>query len=119
MDFKQLSKLWIERQNLPRDSEELEKSSWILLEIGDLLYESPEQGFKFILEVLNRTDDEWVLTNLAAGPLEDLLAQHPANGIALIEKEIALNPKLKHILQDVWQSLMPEEIWHRLQRLRD
>lgn len=80
---------------------------------------SPEESFAFILEVLKQTDDEWVLANLAAGPLEDILAIYPHQAIEWVEKETSQNPALKKILNGVWQNLMPDDVWQRLQKLMD
>lgn len=115
----ELAKYWIELQNLPRDTHEADELMWAAFEVMNLSDHNPQKCFDFILEVLSQTDNEWVLTNLAAGPLEDLLSQHPNEGILLVEKEISRNTKLKHILQGVWQNMMPEETWQRLQKLRD
>jgi len=119
MEVNDLVKSWIALQRLPQNSVAAEELTWVLMEVGGLVQWQPTEGFNFILEVLKQTDDEWVLTNLAAGPLESLLAIHPKEGLTLIEREIPQNPKLKNILQDVWQNLMPEETWQRLQKLRD
>ncbi|HEX2752272.1 MAG TPA: hypothetical protein VHP34_04035 [Alphaproteobacteria bacterium] len=119
MGSKRLVKPWVDLQRLPQNSAEAEELTWVLMEVGELIQWQPTEGFSFILEVLKQTDDEWVLTNLAAGPLESLLAIHPKEGLALVEREIPRNPKLKRILEGVWQNLMPEETWQRLQKLRD
>lgn len=118
MENKEIVKNWIKLQRLPHPSKEAESMTWVLIEMDELLYDKPTQYFDFILEVLKQTDDEWVLTNLAAGPLEDLLSQQSTVAMVLLEKEIPRNPKLKNILKDVWQNLMSEETWKRLQRLK-
>jgi hypothetical protein len=119
MDYSNLAKYWIEYQSLPHDSVESKKLEWAMLEERDLLYKNPKECFNFILEVLRQTDDEWVLANLAAGPLESLLAHNPYDAIEWVAEESFRNPKLKKILCGVWQNLMPDDVWQRLQKLMD
>jgi hypothetical protein len=119
MDNSELAKHWIELQKLPRNTPEAETLMWVAFVVIDMSDNNPDKCFDFIVEVLKQTDDEWVLANLAAGPLESMLVKHPEEGLALIEKEIVRLPELKYILQGVWQNLMAEETWQHLQNLRD
>lgn len=58
------------------------------------------------------------MINVAAGSFEDLLSIYPNEAITLIENEIKTNLKLKSMLGDVWQNLIPDEIWERLKKIR-
>lgn len=49
---------------------------WAFQSLEELARHHPEKAYAAILEILASTEDEYVLCNLAAGPLEDLLAYH-------------------------------------------
>jgi len=108
---------WIKLQGLDRDTKEAEELMWASNSLIRTTLSNPEKAWHIILEILQQTDDEWVLTNVAAGPLEDLLAQHPDTAINLLEEEVQHNKKLRSILNGVWQNLMPDDVWKRLQKL--
>lgn len=92
---------------------------WVAEEFNLRALRSPAECWELILEVVSQTDDKWVLTNLAAGPLESLLSHHPNEAIDWIEREAWKSPTFRELLDDVWQNLMPDEIWERLQLLKD
>ena len=118
MKKSELIKSWIHLQTLDQDSEEAGDLMWASDDVLDLSMSSPLECWKFILEVILQTDDEWVLTNLAAGPLENLLAMNGDEAIILIEKEIPHNAKLKSLLQGVWKNLISDSVWDHLQSLK-
>ncbi len=117
MNKNELAEAWIKLQSLPQDSTDADELMWAAEDANMLSITSPSDCWDFTLEVICKTDDEWVLTNLAAGPLENLLSVSPDETIAMIEKEIPSNPKLRNILKNVWQNLIPENVWSRLQKL--
>lgn len=117
MDKKLLVDKWIELQSLPQDSDEANSLMWAAEEFFALTDTEPQECWDVILEVVNKTDNEWVLTNLAAGPLEDLLALHPNESIVWLEREVPKNPRLKSILSGVWKNLIPDDVWERVQAL--
>jgi hypothetical protein len=85
------------------------------VDVNMLAMEQPEDCWKVILEVLNITDDEWVLVNLGAGPLESLLAMHGTVVIPWIGQEVRLNKRFKTLLGGVWRNSIQDDVWHQLQ----
>src|SRR5438105_781409 len=84
----------------------------------DAVVNVPESVWSAILKILEHdlTGDQIAL--LAAGPMEDLLAQHGPQFIERVEREAEQNPRSNRLLGGVWRSHMLEEIWGRVQRAR-
>jgi hypothetical protein len=87
-------------------------------EIDKIQYESPDDLWLIILRIYNITDDSRVLTLLSAGFLENLLAQFPYQSINWVEEQAKKDPRFKKLLHGVWQNIMPDEIWERIQKIR-
>jgi len=89
---------------------------------GKLLYDAcygdPEMAWLVILQLaqMELTEDQVAL--LAAGPMENLLAQHGGAFIDRIEEEARVNARFNHLLGGVWRQEMPEAIWERVERAR-
>lgn len=69
------------------------------------------------VEIARQTDDPWVLQNLGAGPLEDILE----GGQRVIEPFLAAakaNPTFRKALHSVWECSDPEA-WRQFQMVRD
>ena len=90
---------------------------WANEQLDSLCYRSPDEAWKIILEILEISDNEFVLSNLAAGPLEDLLVYHGENLISQMQAEANNNIKFKNLLQQVWQNRMSDELWVKIQKI--
>ena len=77
---------------------------------------SPEDCWVAILEILSRSPPQEVIAVLAAGALEDLIANHGADFIERIETESRRNPAFRQLLGGVWQNRTPLEIWPRIKK---
>jgi uncharacterized protein DUF6869 len=107
-------------RELPQPLADELETEWF--EGGELMMDAvrdvPETVWSAILKILEHelTDDQLAL--LAAGPMEDLLAQHGAQFIERVEAEAERNPRFNHLLGGVWRSSMTEDVWGRVQRAR-
>jgi hypothetical protein len=72
----------------------------------------------FILTTYRRNISERVISVLAAGPLEDLLARHGSIFIARVEELARQDQKFNFLLGGVWQNTMADEVWMRVQAAR-
>lgn len=61
------------------------------------------------------TEAKKIVSNTAAGPLEDLLASHGDKFIDAVELEARDDPRMRWALSGVWQNAMPDSIWARVQ----
>jgi hypothetical protein len=77
-----------------------------------------EAVWRFILKVIARRPPELVLGYLAAGLLEDLIAERGAAFIDRIEVEARRNPLFRETLLRVWQNSTPPDLWARVERAR-
>ena len=90
---------------------------WALDALDSLITDDPYAAWRIILMIQSIADgDEVVLANLAAGPLERLLASHGRKAVVWVEHEAQRNSEFKRLLGSVWQNLMPELIWQRVQK---
>ncbi|EKQ63729.1 hypothetical protein MOU_14992 [Xanthomonas citri pv. malvacearum str. GSPB1386] len=77
-----------------------------------------EDLWDFVLFVLGRRPNERVLSCLAAGPLEDLIAYDGKYFIDRIELLVLHDPAFKHLIGGVWQNQTPPDIWNRIEQCR-
>lgn len=81
--------------------------------------EYPEDAWLAILAALQDDRLTPYLNTLAASPLEDLLSLHGEMFIERIEAEAAASPRFAWLLGGVWQSTMSQDIWRRVQAVRN
>jgi len=110
---------WIALQHAVKGSPEFKSCLWTHIKFWDLAEEQPDLCWELILKTLNTDESTLVLENLAAGPLEDLLAKHGASVIERVEHEARKNPKFASLLGGVWQNTMSNDIWKRVRAVWD
>jgi hypothetical protein len=100
------------------------RRGWVL---NDLAYDQPELAWQVIRNVVSRyneadlfteadTEARRVLGITAAGPLEDLLAEHGAILIDRIEAEARKDRRFFWTVGCVWQNSMTDDVWSRVRR---
>ena len=89
---------------------------WAVHGVLDLDGDDPARALDIVFLIARTSSDDWVLENLGAGPLENLIDGDPTllDPIAL---EAQSSPSLRFALQCVWQRDMSEDTWARLQRI--
>jgi hypothetical protein len=86
--------------------------------VCDLVKRNPEAAFNFILLAIKEKPSDFAFSNLAAGPMEDLLVFHGEQMIDLIEKEAKQNADFDDLLGGVWLGRMTPEIANRVTHAR-
>jgi len=84
----------------------------------ELPREQPELCWNVILEIVSRIEPEpsnRLFQVLAAGPLEDLLANHGAEFIERVKQPAANDPRFARLLGGVWRNTMTSEVWSAIQ----
>jgi len=84
--------------------------------VCDLVSKSPETALEFVMAVTLATDNDDVLDNLAAGPLEDLIRLHGALLIDEIEVMAEKSIKFRSLLEGV-QEGGDKFVWERVKAL--
>lgn len=100
-----------------RNEPKKDEHFWATEAAFDLARNEPDWAWRFVLATLDELkpeQDDKVLAVLAAGPLEDLLANHGSEVIARVEDEARRSPRFRELLGGVWKSSMPEEVWQRV-----
>jgi hypothetical protein len=111
---------WIDAQS--SDVEPLEKRPgwWAVEQVMDWALDgSTDKVWEFIVATYKRGISEKVFAMLAAGPLEDLLAMHGAEYIDRIEVLAWQDPEFNRLIGGVWQNIMSDDIWARVQDVRN
>lgn len=124
-----LSKLadgWIEyskatiigRKRSTEEEERWQSLSWAGDAFWRLISRRPQVALEVIVEIMNRIDNEDVLGNLAASPLEDLLSENKPEITEAVESLAANDPKFRTLLKSVWRLGMNDETWTRVKLAR-
>jgi len=110
-----LSKGWVALVKAPRPSDEYDSLFWAFDKMCELERDRPEECLIVVLSILReQKDDMHVLANLAAGPLENLLAYHGALLIDKIELLSRENPDFCNLLGGVWKNRISDDVWARV-----
>ena len=79
----------------------------------------PELDWQVIVWIAENTTDEWSASNLAAGPLEDLIRAYGPSFIDRIETKARQLPRWRWLLSGVWpQGKRDSEVWKRIEVAR-
>jgi hypothetical protein len=81
-------------------------------------FAAPEAVWQAVLRIMQRELTDEQISDLAAGPVEDLLVHYGAQFIDRIEAEAERSPAFAHVLGGVWRSDTPLEIWQRVEAAR-
>lgn len=77
-----------------------------------------DQQWQFILAAVEHAQADEELAHIAAGPMEHLLGKHGVTYIDEIEHRAATDPKFARMLKGVARYRMSEEVWARVQALK-
>ena len=112
--LKEIATAWVEMWLLEINDPMRSKYDWVDDFEYKAVYESPNLAIDLILEILKLGLSEKTKEVLAAGPLEQVLANH---GDAIIERVELLarrDPQFSSLLGGVWQNNMSDEVWMRV-----
>ena len=116
LDLDEINKIaatWIELHRLPEDSSEYDELFWSHEQLWELIQNDPETAWK-IIQIIRREGSDLILSNLAAGPLEDLLVAHGVQFIDRIEALAGHDEQFRKLLGAIWQNSMPGTLWSRI-----
>ena len=97
-------------------------------ELDNLCHDDPELALQVILRIImsvdskdlsatSENDAKTLLSNLGAGPLEDLLVYHGTRVIDIIERSAREDKRVAWTLGNTWRNSIPREIWERVQKV--
>jgi hypothetical protein len=114
-DTRSLAAEWIAFWKSPVGSNERELLSWAKEKEWELIRESPQDGWKLILSILQLDNTTEIHEFLSQGALEDLLSYHGEAMIDAVEREARSNPRFASLLGGVRKNSMSEVVWSRVQ----
>lgn len=114
MKVKELADMWIEYHHT--DNDELFKA---VTKLERMVESDEERAWRVILTILKTDNCDAIISNLAAGPVEDILVHHGDTLIDKVEVKTEKDPDFKKVIMEVWQNEMPSDIWDRVVLLQN
>ena len=111
-----LAKAWIALQHAERRMKDGDARFEAHIALDELRTSDPERCWSVILRIFEQDQSEKLLANLAAGPLEDLLATHGERFIERVETLARQEPRFRFTIQMVWRNTISEPVWARLRK---
>ena len=99
------------------DSDEYRRNFWAFDQISRLCVDDPEACWQVIHAIRLLDSSDRILSNLAAGPLEDLLVAHGESFIGRIEELALQDARFRKLLSGIWRNKISEGVWARLRAL--
>jgi hypothetical protein len=119
LELNRLVESWVAGQEAEDGTPEHERNWWAISQVMDWTLEGKaDRLWLFILAAYKRNLSDRVVSVLAAGPLEDLLAKHGPMFIERVEQLARQDEKFNSLLGGVWQNTMSDEVWKRVQAAR-
>ena len=106
---------WIALQGASR--QEHDALFWAFETMHALVDRDPETAWRVIDLIWRRDQRDVILANLAAGPVEDLLARHGAAFIERVCLTARREPVFRKLLGAVWRNSIAEPVWQRLKQI--
>ncbi|WP_051938874.1 DUF6869 domain-containing protein [Luteibacter sp. 9135] len=110
-----IAKGWIAMHLEAEGSEAQDASFWAYTALDDLRHDDVERYWNIINEIRRLNDSDEILSNLAAGPLEDLLANSGRDFIDRCEALAKTDDRFRLMLGMVWKNTIPDDIWTRIE----
>ena len=114
---KEWADAWIQWWN--SSGPERDEFQWAADKEFEAIFSDPELVWRLVEEISSRKLSDRLISVFAAGPLEDLLAQHGALMIERVEIKAKKEQSFASMLGGVWQNDMSGEIWQRVQAAWD
>lgn len=110
-----LADAWIALQKAPKP--ERDALFWAFERLDALIDRDPETAWQVIDLIWRGEQDDRILADLAAGPVEDLLVRHGPAFIERICLTARREPVFRKMLGGVWRNAMAEPVWLRLKQI--
>jgi hypothetical protein len=117
LDPGEIVKSWIRMQLAENGSEEYEREFWSFEKLSNYCRKEPRCAWEIVVGIYESTSNDVVLSNLAAGPLEDLLVYHGSLALPWVADYCVRQPSFGEVLQMVWRNEMRDEVWNGLSKL--
>jgi hypothetical protein len=112
----ELAKAWIALQYSEQQSEAHASNFWAHTRLDDLVRSDPERSWIVIKAIQAEDNTDFILSNLAAGPLEDLLVRWGDHFAPRFEALAKNDTRFRFLLGLVWKNEISESVWARIRR---
>lgn len=110
---------WIAASESEKRNSSDDANWWAVQAVMDFgLDDDHEAVWAFITRTFERKMSDKAFAILAAGALEDLLADFGELYIDRIEELAQKNPRFNSLLGGVWKSSMTDDVWNRVEKAR-
>jgi len=120
VEIDDLARAWIllyeTKSKHGNDSPESNALFWAYEALDEACSEHPKRALEVIGLISKLTIDDYILANLAAGPLEDLIVGNEEKIIDDIEVLAKKDLHFRRIIGGVWRNSISQPTWDRLQR---
>ena len=79
----------------------------------------PWEAWTVIVAIHMRDQSRIINESLCNGPIENLLSAHGEQLIDTIATYARKNPSFVTLLKSIWRGAIPDEVWLRVQEIRD
>lgn len=76
--------------------------NWAVEKMLDIPYKEPELAWEIIITIIKKNPSPKVISQLGAGPLEDIMRYHGNNFMKRVEKAVVENALFKDCMKSVW-----------------
>ena len=110
---------WICLVHTNKATAEYDARFWAYKDLEHIRETDPLACLEIVVAIMDRDpSDNDVISNLAAGPVEEMLVGQGGAIIGQIEQLATANPAFKRLLGGVWDSHIPEPIKTQFNRIR-
>ena len=118
-EMSRLADAWLKFWHADRGSATRERLRWAFDREREMVYEEPEELWRFILDLHRKDHSPAIQEVLSAGPLQALLVEHGQAFIDRIQREAIADPSFAELLGGVWGTWMSDDVWARVQSVWD
>ena len=109
----QVASAWIEERKNYEERRRMQ-SLWALKALDNICKTDPARGLRIVEQICNEDHSDSIIEVLAAGPMENLLANHGREIIEQVEEIARRNPVFRELLGGVWQRETETAVWERI-----
>lgn len=113
----ELTKSWIRFHDVEGNLGEHDPDFWSFDCLSDWCDVRPDYAWDAIIKIYSTRPSEKVLSNLAAGPIEDLIVHHGQIVLGWIDQYCNHDANFVKVLQMVWRNAIEADVWAELTRL--
>lgn len=119
LEINKLAKDWVSLQYSTVDQRRNDPLFWAYQKLDTLCNDAPLEALEVIVEILSIDSSDHILSNVGAGPMEDLLSRNGAQVIKEVESVSRTNDAIRKALGGVWRDSIDADVWDKVQGFAD